>query len=50
MCPPLQTGEQEAKHGVETPEVKTTTALQETGADVLLRYAGTYSGKVSGTW
>jgi hypothetical protein len=56
MGPPLRTGEQEAKHGVETSvvpcsqEVQTATMLQETDANILLGYAGTYSGEVAGAW
>jgi hypothetical protein len=56
MSQPLQTGEQEAKHGVEISiilclqEVQTTTVLQETDAYALLGYVGTYSGEVPGTW
>jgi hypothetical protein len=56
MGPPLRTGEQEAKRGVETSVVpfsqedQTTTVLQETDANVLLGCAGTYSGEIPGTW
>jgi hypothetical protein len=54
MGPPLRTGEQEAKHVVETSVVPRlqevrTTILQETDTNILLGYAGTYSGEVPGT-
>jgi hypothetical protein len=56
MGPPLRTGEQEAKYGVETSvipcsqEVQTTTVMQVTDANILFGYEGTYSDEVPGTW